>query len=180
MRWVFAAAALVGLAACAPQPTVLTQTEVFRDPSAQIASQTNVGADRMVGRWTVRQSVTPSDRLYGFDITMLEGGSLQRRLPIEVSDGTGAKIADHVMVTYAATGPGRWTPLEMPRGVPDDELWVMWMDINSRTAAIGTPSGTFGFIIDKNATGGGDRIAAARDIMDWFGYDVDRLEVVTY
>jgi apolipoprotein D and lipocalin family protein len=55
---------------------------------------------------------------------------------------------------------------------------VMWMDFDSRTAAIGTPNGDFGWIMDKNPTGGGDRIAAARDIMDWFGYDVSQLQEV--
>lgn len=62
-------------------------------------------------------------------------------------------------------------PVDPPRGWPKAELWVKWMDFDDRTASIGSPSGEFGSIIDKSATGGADRIIAARDIMQWFGYD---------
>jgi apolipoprotein D and lipocalin family protein len=70
----------------------------------------------------------------------------------------------------------------MPAGdqalLPAAEIWVLWMDFDDRTAAIGTPSGRFGWIMDKNTTGGGDRITAARDIMEWFGYNMAQLEEV--
>jgi apolipoprotein D and lipocalin family protein len=48
----------------------------------------------------------------------------------------------------------------------------MWMDADNRTAAIGTPGGSFGWIMDRKATGGDDRIQAAREIMEWQGYDM--------
>jgi len=51
-------------------------------------------------------------------------------------------------------------------------LWVLWMDADGRTAAIGQPGGRLGWIMDRAARGGADRIAAAREIMGWQGYDL--------
>ena len=55
-------------------------------------------------------------------------------------------------------------------GVP--EWWVLWLDHDNRTAAIGTPGGEFGWIMDRAPKGGADRIRAAKQIMQWSGYDM--------
>ena len=52
---------------------------------------------------------------------------------------------------------------------------MLWVDDDFRTAALGTPDGSLGWIIDRSATGGTDRIAAAREIMEFNGYDVSKL-----
>ena len=166
------------LAGCTLGPPKLAQVEVFRDPSAQIASQTDVTADRMAGEWYIRQRFTSeTGPVFRMSLGALSDGDL------ELTDLIGDCIDDvcneeEVFVLLKPSGPGRWTPTGPQALLPDAELWVMWMDFDSRTAAIGTPSGEFGWIMDKNPTGGGDRITAARDIMDWFGYDVGRLEGV--
>ena len=167
------------LAACTQDAPVLTPVETFRDPAAQIASQTNVTADRMAGDWAIRQRfAAPTSPQTGMALTTLPNGALQ------LSILTGGCIDDacfeeEALVLFNQTGPGRWTPVDPPVGLIESELWVMWMDFDDRTAAIGTPSGAFGWIMDKSPTGGADRITAARDIMDWFGYDVSRLEEVS-
>ena len=179
MKRVLAASILGFVAACTPEPPVLTPVEVFRNPAAQIASQTNVTADRMAGDWAIRQRfAAQTSPLSGMLLSTLPNGALQ------LSIITGQCLEDvcveeETLVLFASTGPGRWTPVDPPAGLIDDELWVMWMDFDDRTAAIGTPSGEFGWIMDKNLTGGADRIIAARDIMDWFGYDLARLEEVS-
>ena len=86
-------------------------------------------------------------------------------------DGRRRRFVHVVQIGIYPVGAGF---LEGAQDIGDD-LWVLWMDFDSRTAAIGTPSGAFGFIIDKSLTGGADRITAAREIMDWFGYDLARL-----
>lgn len=182
MTRILAGLLLMLVVACSPPPPaapVLTQVEVFRNPSAQIASQTNVTADRMAGEWYIRQIFASEARpIDGMSLSALPAGALQLSV-------LGGNCVDDIcfetetLVLYEPTGPGRWTPVDPPAGLPRAELWVMWMDFDDRTAAIGTPSGEFGWIMDKNATGGGDRITAARDIMDWFGYDMARLEEVS-
>jgi len=81
-----------------------------------------------------------------------------------------ASQTDVTLYLMEPVGPGRWKTQSPSGTLPDEDLWVMWMDFDSRTAAIGNPSGEFGWIMDKNPTGGGDRITAARDIMEWFGW----------
>ena len=169
--------ALVALGACvAPAPAPVVPAPVFRDQSAQIASQTDVTAARMAGTWHIRQGFADGPSIgRTLEISTLPNDALQLRIMAQRCGADGCAQPEEVLVKLNATGPGRWTPEAPPAGLPDQEFWVMWMDFDSRTAAIGTPTGTFGWIIDRSATGGGDRVTAARDIMDWFGYDLNKL-----
>jgi len=87
-------------------------------------------------------------------------------------DGTSYTITD---------GAGRQTVSPLTTGArwvdsAGIQTWVLWVDADYRTAALGNPEGTVGMIIDRKPTGGNDRIKAARDIMDWFGYDLEALK----
>ncbi len=64
-------------------------------------------------------------------------------------------------------GPGRLR-------VKGEDWWVIWVDVGYRTLAIGTPSGRFGFILDRGAIPG-DRLNAAREIFDFNGYRTEAL-----
>lgn len=54
--------------------------------------------------------------------------------------------------------------------------WVIWVDTDYRTMAIGTPSGRFGFILNRGGAVPQDRMTAAREIFDWNGYNVAQLK----
>jgi len=71
-------------------------------------------------------------------------------------------------------GPNRWR-LADPQGGAARDLWVIWVDEGYRTAAIGAPDGRYGWILDRSAKGGGDRITAAREILDFNGYDISAM-----
>ena len=73
-----------------------------------------------------------------------------------------------------ATGPGRLTPAKAASPL-NREWWVLWADVDLRTLVIGTPDGSFGFILNRGGPLPPDRLTAARDILDWNGYDVARL-----
>jgi apolipoprotein D and lipocalin family protein len=60
-------------------------------------------------------------------------------------------------------GPGR---LRI-RG--QEDWWVLWVDSGYRTLAVGTPSGRFGFVLDRG-TIPPDRLEATREIFDFNGY----------
>lgn len=168
------------LVGCTEKPSAPVQSvEVFRDTAAQIASQTDVTAARMTGDWVIRQRfAAPRTPRSGMSLSALPNEALQ--LSVRGGDCVDdVCFEDEILIVLEKTGPGRWTAQGPQTALPDGELWVMWMEFDSRTAAIGTPSGEFGWIMDKNRTGGGDRITAARDIMDWFGYNVSRLEEVS-
>jgi apolipoprotein D and lipocalin family protein len=68
------------------------------------------------------------------------------------------------------SGPGRFTA----GGV---DYWVLWVDEEYRTMAIGTPSGSFAGVLNRGATISEDRLRAVRRILEFNGYDLDRLEV---
>ena len=175
MRSVCAGLILMQLVACAQARPVPLQSAVFRDFSAQIASQTNVTADRLAGNWVVRQGfANQSGPVEVITFSTLPNDALQMVQTHPVCD-LDVCVTGQSHVLLKPIGLGRWMPLSSPMIFPREEIWVMWMDFESRTAAIGSPSGQFGWIMDKNSIGGGDRIIAARDIMDWFGYDVTKL-----
>jgi apolipoprotein D and lipocalin family protein len=50
-------------------------------------------------------------------------------------------------------------------------LWVLWIDEGNRTMALGTPDGSFGMIVSKDAPPA-DRLRAAREVLAWNGYDL--------
>jgi apolipoprotein D and lipocalin family protein len=51
----------------------------------------------------------------------------------------------------------------------DEDWWILWVDSGYRTLAIGTPSGAFGFVLDRG-TAAPDRLTAAREVFDFNGY----------
>jgi apolipoprotein D and lipocalin family protein len=57
-------------------------------------------------------------------------------------------------------------------------FWVLWVDEGFRTAVLGNPDGTFGWIVDRSTRGGADRIRAAREILDFNGYNVSQLRMI--
>jgi apolipoprotein D and lipocalin family protein len=65
-------------------------------------------------------------------------------------------------------GPGR---MAVP-GMAD--WWVIWVDSGYRTLAVGTPDGTFGFVLDRGQIGR-DRLVAAGEVFDFNGYSSARM-----
>ena len=77
------------------------------------------------------------------------------------------------------SGPGRMV-LEGadPAGI-GAEWWVLWVDTNDRTLVVGTPGGGFGMILNRTPDLPPDRMRAAREILEWNGYDIARLRPVS-
>ena len=66
-------------------------------------------------------------------------------------------------------GPGRFALAGQP------DWWILWADVGYRTLVIGTPSGAFGFVLNRGSNLPSDRLAAAREVLDWNGYDLTKL-----
>lgn len=71
--------------------------------------------------------------------------------------------ATRVNALAAPNGPGR-----LAVGGQED-WWILWVDSGYRTLAIGTPSGAFGFVLDRGAIPP-DRMSATREVFDFNGY----------
>ena len=154
-----AAAALVLalVAACTAPPPAGPAS--FRSQSAPIASQTGVDWGRMAGDWTI--VLAPPQALFG-----TVGGRVSIATGEVILPLRGAEFRSRAEVV----GPGR---LRLAAG--DLDLWVLWVDADYRTAAVGSPDGRLGFVMDRTGDASSDRVAAARDILAWMGYDPERM-----
>jgi apolipoprotein D and lipocalin family protein len=77
--------------------------------------------------------------------------------------------------SIAKTGPGRFA-INGKDGIGQD-WWVLWVDESYRTMAIGNPSGTFGFILNRGRSLPADRLKAATEVFDFNGYDTEKMIV---
>lgn len=151
----------------------------LRNPAAPVASQADVSAADLAGAWVVRQTggnrwpvlqQSVHFQTDGDDLILPARGVDCD--PLGVCHGAG------IAVRYAPIATGRWRvvePLTTGQAVLPPEIWVHWMDFDDRTMAIGNPNGNMVAILDRSANGGADRIVAARDILDWFGYDLAQI-----
>ncbi|MEQ8292255.1 MAG: lipocalin family protein [Roseovarius sp.] len=134
----------------------------LRDPDARISSQVNVTAPRLAGDWHIRAGWPGTPDLSGPLRLAPTGQTLT--LTASATDGP-------VRATLTPLGQGRFRA-DNTQAFGDSPLWVLWMEADDRTAAIGTPDGRFGWIMDRAPTGGANRITAAKEIMEWMGYDL--------
>jgi apolipoprotein D and lipocalin family protein len=149
-------AAVLVLAACAAKPPASLG---FRPADAPIWSAAAFVPSQAAGTWRQVAGFQPDGADCGagaIEITP-EAGGLRLKGSLCL-----AGVLRNVSGLAQPTGPGRLT-------VAGEEWWILWVDTGYRTMAIGTPSGRFGFILDRGAIPG-DRLTAAREIFDFNGY----------
>lgn len=153
------------LSACAANPVL--EPARFRSADAPMWSNAQFDVSRLSGQW--RQvagfATTPDGcKPGGIEVTgPAPRQSIAARLCLN-----GQTIGLSGPIT--TVGPGRIR-------VAEQEWWVIWVDTDYRTLAIGTPSGAFGFVLNRGAGLPADRIRAAREIFDFNGYDTAKLDV---
>ena len=154
------------LSACAAAPLV-PQGGPFRPADAPIYSNAVLDVPRLAGEWQQVAGFGPTGDC-GPGQATISGGAAGLRVAYRLCQG-GVMVAD--AGAMAPAGPGRF---EVP-GQPGP-WWVLWADADYRTLVIGTPKGDFGFILNRGAFPS-DRLVAAKDILDWNGYDLAKLTV---
>ncbi len=153
-------------AACAAPPAPV---QGFRDTAAPFASIQRFETERFLGDWVrVAAFAPPGEPVAAERHRYQQAAGGQIIGDVTGPDGTTARQV------YDLTGPGRLRPLG--QADPSEALWLLWVDEGFRTAVLGTPSGSQAFILDRSATPAPDRIRAARKILDWYGYDMTRLQ----
>ena len=162
-------AAVLLLCACTPTtpPVALGQ---YRAPDAPIYSNAVLDRSRLVGRWVqVADFSTKTDSCApgGVEISKTAAGlHVAYRLCLSGAQVQGAGV-------MTPDGPGRFVVPGQP-----GPWWVLWADVDYRTLVIGTPSGRLGFILNRDGALPRDRLVAAREILDWNGYDLRRLQML--
>ena len=170
-----ALAVLLALAACTAPPAA-----GFRDPAAPIASTTRFAPERLAGDWQVVERFAAAGDPAGtaperFAITL--AGPERLTLSHDYMHCNDFECVDITEAKRAhLTGPGRLA-LELRPGRPA-EVWLLWVDADYRVAAAGTPSGRFGWIMARDGAARADLMTAAREILGWYGYDMNKLREI--
>jgi apolipoprotein D and lipocalin family protein len=156
-------AACVLLSACGSSPR---ETAAFRDAEAPIWSAATFAPAQVTGTWqqvaafTARQGTC---RKGAVTVVPDPGGfAVKGTLCL---DGEARKVD----ALARPVGPGRLSV------EGQEDWWVLWVDSGYRTLAVGTPSGRFGFVLDRGAIPQ-DRLAAAAEIFVFNGYAPGRLQ----
>jgi apolipoprotein D and lipocalin family protein len=164
---------LSGCAARAPDdPFALFPS--YRDRSVPIGSAALFDADRYLGRWyevarfpvPFQAGCVASTADYG----PMEGGVTVLNTCTR-ADGTISTITG----TAELVGPGRLVVRFGSVPFVAADYWILWVDEGYRTAVVGTPNGRAGWILNRDPTIPADRLAAAREVLDFNGYDVSQL-----
>ena len=177
VRALWRVAALCALAACGAEPEAPpSPARSFRDATAVMGSQTDVTAAQLDGTWIVRRAFPGDGTGIGGAVTLTPGGEGFDLGWSALTCGPADCVPEEVTRAYQPSGPGRWRQVAGAEVAGPQVIWVFWVDGDRRTMAIGDPAGRYAFILDRSAEGGADRIAAAREILDWYGFDVGSMQ----
>lgn len=165
-------AALLVVCACAkPEPTRLT----YRDAGQGLYSNAVFERNRLAGHWTQVAAFAPANGPHcppGEAQFTPQGEAMQLAATLCLG---GEEVRYSGPISFPQTGRMLLSGAD-PAGI-GQPWWVLWVDTDYRTLVIGTPSGSFGFILNRDDRLPGDRLAAARDILDWGGYDLSKLHL---
>lgn len=163
MRHIVGAAGVGLLASCGTPPDVAT----LRAPGDPIYSNASFDLSRLTGTWQQVARFAGEPGCKGGTASFNPDASGQ------VTGEARLCVAGRMQTWSGAVtrvGPGRFT---IGGG---EAWWVLWDDVDNRTLVIGTPSGAFGFVLDRTAKLPADRLAAAHEILDFNGYDLAGLQ----
>jgi apolipoprotein D and lipocalin family protein len=150
------------LVACSP---AITPSQTFRNVQKQMYSTADMPPSRLIGRWRQEAGFGANcgkTRFQGAEFTVQNGAM---------------EVAYHLCLNgrvQQGHGPlaGRQGRYHLPQlAVP---IWVLWIDADNRSIAIGTPDGSLGMILSKDAIPN-DRLQAASEILAWNGYDLAKM-----
>lgn len=171
--------ALALLAACGSAPKVPPEVAPvsFRDLNAPIASQANFDATQFLGDWQVVAGypVRHEAGCEAISMTFASSGADQFLVRHNCQKFDGQQVLSGSADIIAA---GRFRLTYSGAPIPTAELWALWVDQGYRTAVIGSPDGQVGWILNRTSKIPEDRMNAAREILDFYGYDQTRLREI--
>ncbi|MEX3017903.1 lipocalin family protein [Gymnodinialimonas hymeniacidonis] len=149
----------------------------YRDESVNIASSANFDATRYVGRWyEVYRYPNPFQADCPGAIAEYGFSDAPNELTVtNLCLNAQGQVTDRITGTATDEGLGRLSV--RLQGVPvAAPYWVLWVDEGYRTAVVGAPNGRVGWILNRDPDIPPDRLAAAREVLDFNGYDLSQLQ----
>ncbi len=164
MRIAALMAALV-LGACVPEAP-RQDVSLIWNPTVGMAATSRFDAQRFSGRWVVREGFDDAWTFEQFRFDVPAGSRVgiwdepDARAQVRLSQ-LGVFLLDYV-------GQRRRS----------EEVVVLWVDEGFRTAALAARDGRAAVIVDRQPSGGADRIEAARVLLRKNGFDVSKLQII--
>lgn len=150
-----ATVAALALVACAPRP----QTPA----GPGVASMALFDPARMADAWHVVAETGPACGPLA-ETWAPEGAGRFRITGTACGPGGARAFLDAATVS----GPGRFTRTGAAGTQP---VWVLWADADDRIAVIGAPDRSYARILARKPRPSADLMAAAREVLDFNGYD---------
>jgi apolipoprotein D and lipocalin family protein len=148
----------------------------YRDRSVTIASSAAFDPTRYLGRWyEVARYPNPFQADCAGSVVDYTAGDGDVILVRNTCLDAAGNAIDEISGTARLVGPGRLSVRldGVPVAAP---YWVLWVDEGYRTAVVGQPDGRAGWILNRDPVIPPDRWNAAREVLDFNGYDLTRLE----
>lgn len=158
------------LTACTPVVPPFEQIP-YRNPTAPIGVTSRYEAARFAGLWHVRGA-------YPLDAQLVEvqrlgdhpDGPVWELVTRTCPPGRGCQ-KEATLWRVDAGVPGADVLRASPEGATRRAV-VLWIDDGYRTAAVGDAAGRFAWVLDRSPRGGADRIKAARQVLEFAGFDL--------
>jgi apolipoprotein D and lipocalin family protein len=169
----FVVCALLALAGCGGKPS----RGAFRDAGLSVYSSTVVQPGALAGNWQQAAGFQrPNNQSCGAGQVQFGAVDGAGRIPVALNLCLSGRSVSYRGLADV-TGPGRLRLSGAdPQGI-GQEWWILWADVDMRTLAVGTPSGDFGFVLNRGGALPVDRLNAAREVLDFNGYDLTKLRV---
>jgi apolipoprotein D and lipocalin family protein len=168
---------LVGLAAGCGGPEGVFPT--YRDTTVPIGSKALFEPERYLGLWheVARYPVPFEAGCVGVtaEYGLRPDGLISVRNSCRAADGT---VKSTIAGTAEIVGPGRLVVRFASVPFVAADYWVLWVDESYRTAVVGSPDGRSGWILNRDPEIPADRLTAAKEVLDFNGYDLTRLEIL--
>ena len=139
------------LVACSDAGRFGSDPSILRNPTVPIGAITRFDPALFDGRWEVIETAGGAWDLRDFEVA---GNSTEWRGGVT---GTITQRAPGILKIDYAGGTSR-------------DIWIVWIDPDHQTAAIGDPEGRFGFVATRPGRARADQAEAARQVLDFNGY----------
>lgn len=176
----FGASALMALAlaGCAVDSVPTGDAAIpFRNPTAPIGVTSRYDDARFAGVWFVRAVVDRGSSLVQVERRTDASGDVAWVLFLEACPTGGGQCPVIEDAWAARTDVPGADVITDPRNGSTQRPVVVWVDADYRTAAVGDEGGAFAWVLDRAPRGGADRIKAARQVLEFSGFDLRQMRV---